>query len=226
MKLTYLWVNNREDPEIENILERLRELRLPDYEDWKPIDIWEKSSEQMVEYYGNPEVRKIISNILGTKYSGEILEAMCGSESYFDNLCPRTNITLLDYCKTALEKHRFPERKRVCCDLNQIGKRGDLGLFSDNQFDVISICFGIKYPDNLDILSSEFLRILKPGGILSFFENENSEYKRLRRRSLDIPVIKKMFLDNDYSSFSVRHVNMSDVWNEEAGRFYHLEAVK
>ncbi len=55
-------------------------------------------------------------------------------------------------------------------------------IFEDNKFDAVSVAFGVRNFQNLEIGLSEMLRVLKPGGklmILEFSQPTNPVFKKL-----------------------------------------------
>lgn len=169
---------------IEEILSELRALRTKDRNQFTDLDTWTANAQQLVNFAGDQEVWKSIILRLD-KYEGMILEAMCGHHTYYPTEKPNRTVIALDYCLESLKKLQRPERRRILCDLNQIVDCVQLPFFEEDSLDVISICFGFRYPINIIPLLKEFRRILKPGGTMSFIENPGHGYPELCKRDSD-----------------------------------------
>lgn len=211
----------------EEIIARLRELRRKDpQQSGDPLVAWSHSAYQLVNYASNEEVWKAIYTALG-KYSGQVLEAMCGHHSYLMEQKGRV-VTALDYCRESLERYKFPARRRILCDLNQVQGNDRLHFFSEGQFDAISICFGFKYPLQLDALLKEFRRILKPGGVLSFIENPASGYPKLCKREFKAESAIEIIGQAGFSEVDckVLPITKSEWALPGTEEFYHVEARK
>ncbi len=224
-ELSKVFKRNPDDPLIGEILKKLRMLELKPYETLSPIEKWTRGAFQYVDYTGGYDVHALISRRLN-KYSGAVLEAMCGHMSYFKESPDRT-VTALDYCTESLKKYPVPSRRRIECDLNQI--RGDVKLqfFNEGEFDAISICFGFKYLADICLLAKEFRRILKPDGVLSFVENPKSGYEDLYHRNFDRNGAREVLMKSGFRTVTIRAIPIpQSVWQKERGNFYHTEAVK
>jgi SAM-dependent methyltransferase len=212
-----------QNPRIPEILEMLRAIRHKDRHDYTSLEIWTDGAYQMVDYAGGYHVHKMIRSRL-QKYSGNILEAMCGHISYLEDSDNRT-ITALDYCELSLEKYPFPKRRRICCDLDQIRSENHLHFFKDEEFDAISICFGYKYPKNIVLVAREFRRILRYGGVLSFIENPEHGYKKQLQRNLNSQ-ITNVLQNADFREIHDNIMPSPEFWQEHQGEFHHIEAIK
>jgi SAM-dependent methyltransferase len=223
-ELDALFKENSKHQAIPDILEQLRRLRTKEYGDLTFRERWTRFAFQLVEYAGGPEVRRTITQRLN-KYTGTVLEAMCGHTSYFAESPGRTVIAL-DCCAVSLERYPFPQRRRIECDLNQTKDGTELSFLKNEEVDVISICFGFKYPEDIRALLREFLRVLKPGGKVSFIENPKSGYPDLCRRKFDRRIIKDLS-NTGYRSIRFEAIHLPPtVWEKKRGEFHHVEATK
>ncbi len=203
LKLHHAFEESEHHPDIPSLLEEIIKLRV-DQDNMTPLERWQKCAYQMVQYSGGPDVIRAIRVRLNG-YKGKILEAMCGHTTYFSE-APRRKVTALDYCDISLERCPYPHRRRIQCDLNQIRRRKRMHFFRNGEFNVVSICFGIKYPKYIGPLLREFNRILRKGGRLSFVENPNHEYKDLRKRKLDHKRITNLLLKNGFAKVSITEI--------------------
>jgi SAM-dependent methyltransferase len=223
LELEEAFKRNPDDPAIPGIVRKLKRMRIKNLAEMSALEIWTRSAYQFVGYSGGPYVDKAIAKRLD-HYQGEILEAMCGHVSYLAESSGRT-VTALDYCQTSLERYPYPARRRIQCDLNQIKGSVTLPFFKEGQLDVVSICFGFKYPYHIGALAREFRRILKPGGILSFVENPHSAYGRYTRRQFNKERVTNLLFNNGYRSVTIQSF-CPRFWQKERGLFYHVEAIK
>jgi SAM-dependent methyltransferase len=185
-----------------------------------PRDTWENGAYQLTKYHGCDLILASLWKELSS-YTGEILEAMCGHISYFAET-ENTSVTALDYCRASLERYPFPKRRRVCCDLDRI-RNGTQLPFETAQFDVVSICFGFKYPEDIHSLGREFRRIIKPGGTLSFIENPTHQYQALIKRQFSPELAQEILLSCGFKSVKVKTIPIRDR-NLYTGEFFHTEA--
>lgn len=221
-QLQQAFSENSAHADIPKILDRLRVLRVRDVDKMTPLEYWTRSAYQLANYCGDREVFEVIRTRL-EGYTGEILEVMCGHTSYFLE-SPKQKVTALDYCKLSLERYPFPERRRIECDINQVHDGGKLDFFKDEQFDAVSICFGIKYPKYINELVCEFKRILRPSGILSFIENPHHGYTHLYHREFIQKDVRSILSQSGFKSVRIDPIEIP-TWNyADRGTFYHVQA--
>ena len=223
-ELQQAFSENPNHPNIPGILEELKRMKLKSRGEMNPLEIWTRSAYQLAGYAGTLDVIQAIENRLD-RYSGTILEAMCGHSSYFRESDKRSVIAL-DYCRISLERYPYPTRRRIECDLNQVQGKTSLSFFQDEQFDTISICFGFKYPEHISPLMREFRRILRKGGVLSFIENPHHAYEDLCKRQFSKKRVRELLLRNGYRSATIRELRVPNWNNYYRGKFYHVEAIK
>ena len=211
-----------EDDTVREIVDLLRQMRTRPFHELLPIQRWEMHAHNLAEYAGGGEVRETIRRAL-EKYSGTILEAMCGHTTYFEDT-PKRNVICLDFCKASLERHPCPARRRIACDLNHVSETDHLPFFKNDELDTISVCFGYKYPESIQSVMREFRRILKPGGFLSFIENPKSEYKELARRPFEPGMAQGIMQHVGFRRTSVGRLRIRQ--RTFSGDFFHLEGMK
>jgi SAM-dependent methyltransferase len=220
LELDRVYRDNPKDVRIPDLVEKLRKLRIPASNERTPLQTWEHGAFQLNNYTGNGIVMKELWE-LHSSYAGRILEAMCGHTSYYPFNIPAQEVTALDYCEASLERYPIPERTRICADLNELGPDSHLP-FADESFDVISVCFGYKYPDDIVAVLREFSRTLSPTGTVSFVENEKHGYENLLKRWWKLDEVQENF------RIVFPHVNINRLsvpeWDDQSGAFYHIEA--
>ncbi len=225
-ELEKVFLANPNDPQVQSIVEKLLELKYKDENEMTPLERWTKNAHQLAHYCSMVVVRSLIINALD-KYSGSVLEAMCGHHSYFMESEDRV-VTATDFCRESLLKHEFPERRRFCFDLDKLADGGHFPCFKEAEFDAISICFGFKYPKGIESVVAAFRRILKPGGTLSFVENPKSGYPELYERHFDQPgditsvLLKAGYRDTNSTILQIPRTG----WEGDCGEFYHIEGIK
>jgi SAM-dependent methyltransferase len=214
-------------PEIPRLVSELKALHCSP-EDRTPLDEWRWMAYQMPDDIGGgAETKKKIRAHLSDRYAGcvNILEAMCGFNSY---LAPRVGQTViaLDYCREALERYPYPERKRVRCDLNQLSDDEQLECFGDEQFDAISICFGFRYLHDPVMTFRSLRRSLKENGVLSFVENPGHGYNDICRREFSPDHCERVLWQAGFRSITRKRLPFTtDSFEKRSGYyFYHVEA--
>ncbi len=80
-------------------------------------------------------------------------------------MVPGVKIVAADFSKGMLEegKKRYPELEFVFADAMKLP-------FSDNEFDVVTMSFGLRNVSDRNVALKEFLRVLKPAGRLVICE--------------------------------------------------------
>ncbi|MEK7169901.1 MAG: class I SAM-dependent methyltransferase [Patescibacteria group bacterium] len=185
LELERVFAENEHHPRIAEILTRLREIESTPVNRMTSAERWNRTARGLADDIGGgSDKRGKLAKRLSKRYSGVVLEALCGFNSYLLSSSDRTVIAL-DYSREALERYPYPDRTRICADLNTIGRNEHLP-FEYGYFDAITVCFGFRYPVRIRPVLQEFHRILKKGtGILSFIENPYSGYEDLCKRRFD-----------------------------------------
>lgn len=213
---------NLNHDKIEGIIEKLKELRLKSTGEMTTLERWAHSAYQLADYCGGPNAyREIITRLNG--YRGKILEAMCGHMTYFQEI-PERNVISLDYCAVSLERCRYPQRRRICCDLNQVNGGTALPFFQKEEFDVVSICFGYRYPEYMEPLLVEFHRLLASGGRMSFIENPSHGYPELCKRKFDPGELQRLLVDVGFRNVTADIFMTSDSFSKST--YHHIQAAK
>lgn len=187
---------------VQKILNELFELRELTSEEMTPLQRWDSTSESMPgDIAGN--YKKQTSEILTEKCTGEILESMCGFNSYiFPHL--DKNVTAQDYSQGMLTKYEYPKRRRLQFNLNGLPRKKL--LITNEYFDTITFVKGYKYIKSINQLFSEFNRLLKPNGKLIFVESPSAGYRDLTVRKLNILKCKDELTKNGFEINNINHL--------------------
>lgn len=179
---------------------------------------WAHMMVQMPGDIGGPN-KKEIEKVLSRECNGNVLEAMCGFNSY---LLPskKRNVTALDFCTEALERYKYPDRKRILLDLNKIG-RNKIDFFKEGEFDAITICFGLQYIKHPLYLFKEFHRLLSRGGSLYLVENPRQHYEDMSVRPL-YPKQCASWMKKVFNSLQTKVLPISEEWEIINGGIYYL----
>ena len=113
-------------------------------------------------FYEKPTTISLLNIVEGMK----VLDAGCGSGVYTEWLIQKgADVTAVDYSKEMLSiaKEKNLPAKFIEANLNY-----PLDFFEDEKFDLILCPLVIHYIKDLNLLFSEFNRILKPSGIFVF----------------------------------------------------------
>jgi SAM-dependent methyltransferase len=200
-------------------------IEIPSIESLSPQKRWALRMVQMPRTIGGGK-RGSIKKILSKNCYGNILEAMCGFNSYIAPSKKR-NVTALDYCEEALERYLYPERKRILFDLNVINNKNKIEFFDDDSFDAISICFGAQYIKHPLWLLREFNRILSPGGSIYFVENPNHHYYDLVVRKLN-PLLWGLWMEKVFGNVTIEELPIATRWEMlfEGSHYYLFKSDK
>lgn len=139
------------------------------------IDFKETTSDLLVrinihDKYGARKIDDWMLETLNLSGMIRILDVACGSgkqcSSFYKTLKGKCDITGVDVSTELLEK-----AKKISENANQKIKYEYLDFnkpfnFSDNEFDLLSCCFGIYYAEDIPFTIHEMHRVLKPGGRL------------------------------------------------------------
>ncbi len=184
-----LWeLGENPDPQEEaGIIERLRQIESPQYEDKTHVQRWGFSAVQMPTDWGpvGPKNKNKLKQLMTNLAHGTVLEAMCGFTSYFDNSPKISEVVALDFCREGLERYDYPERKRILFDLERICRGEKMDFFEDNSFETIGVFFGMRYLLEMFPVFQEFQRVLSPGGKLLVVENPHQGYPDLLKHGFN-----------------------------------------
>lgn len=217
-------LRNYHDPKLEMLQNEMLSLKKTSL-DKTPMDYWDNGAYDLINYSLNPIIFKTLQSLLNL-YTGTILEAMCGHNSYFieGTIQSHRTVVALDFCENSLERYVYPSRRRILCDLDQLDGTDTLQFFDTEHFDVVSICFGFKYPKNLAAVVKEFHRILKPNGILSFVENETYGYNAIAQRHFTPEELADIFVNAGYRNIEMDVFTIPNF--ESYGDFWHGYGMK
>lgn len=223
LKLHFLFLENPTHYDIPEIVRKLRRMKLKEHHKLTAHERWTKGALQLASYGGSFNVMQAITREFAP-LQGKMLEAMCGHESYLND-APTREVIALDYCEESLRRYPFCDRRRIKCDLDELGNGGTLPFFEDGELDAICVCFGIKYPKHIGPILREFHRILRKGGTVSFIEGEKTGYSELFHRKFDKVKFKNLFKRCGYSRVTIKKMNVAN-WPDFSGAFHHIKATK
>lgn len=228
LKLDGLLLHDSGSREVLVIIEKLKSMRAKECWEMTDLEKWQRTAFSLPDDIGGGyAVRGVVTRFLSERYTGKVLEAMCGFNSYFLPSLKRT-VVALDYCREMLERYPFPERLRICCDLNQLSPTTGIPCFRRGEFDAIVICFGFKYTRHPKANLREFGRILKPTGVLAFVENPMDGYGDRCKRKFEVKsLIRLLRVEGFLPTFERIPIEEGDVRESDylhvAGRKANLE---
>jgi len=210
---------NNDLKKTEKIFEELLLLRSVPFEKRSIEEKWSHMMEQLPGDIGGPN-KKEIAKILSKQCYGNVLEAMCGFNSYL--LPSRKRIVFaLDFCKEALERYKYPDRTRILLNLNHINRNNKIKFFEDGQFDAITVCFGIQYIEHPVYLFREFHRLLSKNGSLYLVENPRQHYEDMYCRWFK-PKQHISWLGQAFDNVECRELPIAEEWELKHGGHYYL----
>jgi len=211
-------------PKIPEYVEELRSMRAKDAQDRTFVERWTHAAYQLALYSGDYGAQEAIMKRLD-RYSGLVVEAMCGHATYFVERPGRTVIAL-DFCEASLERYPVPSRKRILCDLDQASSSSPLHFLGRECVDAVSICFGYRYPTDVEALMSAFYGVLKPGGVLSFIENPGHGFEDMCKRRFGKDIVKSLKRCG-FRHASCERLDLARNWREPyRNKFFHVEGWK
>lgn len=184
LRLQRLLEEDRKHPDSKGVIDQLIALRAKPAAEYTAQDTWEAGAFAMSKYC-EEMISAVIKSLLDN-HLGLVLEAFCGHDSYFEPNLSR-QIIALDGCKKSLLRYPHFEAEKFCCDLDQVAEGSKLEFLSAESFDLVSICFGYKYPRAIEPILREFFRLLKPGGTISFVESKTHGYTKYMHREFEGP---------------------------------------
>jgi SAM-dependent methyltransferase len=219
---------DRSGPEAQQIYQHIETLRVPSLYELSGPKLWSAVAAEMPPDLGAREVERafIISTLREAKYQGRILEAMSGYSSYFPART-NTSIVALDVSPEMLERYDHPDRLRIAACLEN--DRAAIVQRFHEHFDVVSVCFGWRYPKHIENVLRLFHDILKPGGKISFIENPAAGYSWDCNRSFDpsawVSTVRACGFRN--TRFSALEMSIYESNHKLAPQsYYHCEATK
>jgi demethylmenaquinone methyltransferase / 2-methoxy-6-polyprenyl-1,4-benzoquinol methylase len=106
--------------------------------------------------------RKKVAKLVDPKPGQNILDLAAGTgSSSIALLKPGSRVVAADFSKGMLEEgaRRHPELEFVFADATKLP-------FTEAEFDTVTISFGLRNVENIELALSEMFRVLKPGGKL------------------------------------------------------------
>lgn len=184
LKLQRLLEINPNHPGSQRVLDRLMGLKAKSPHDYSAADTWEAGAFALSCYCEDSTSEVVVSRL--QTYTGRVLEVFCGHATYFQSN-PLRQITAVDGCKKSLLRYPHTSAKKFCCDLDQVAMGLKLEFLEPGSYDLVSICFGYKYPCQIVPLLKEFFRLLKSGGTVSFVESSKHGYAKYMQREFKGP---------------------------------------
>lgn len=139
------------------------------------------------------KIKKISAETLDIKPHSKVLDACCGTGDMADiikKIQPLADVTGCDFSEKMLEiaKAKIYNVKFIYSDVSNLE-------FSDNNFDFVTMAFGLRNIANPEKVLNEIYRVLKPGGE---FLHLDFGRKNLLNGIFDIeaPLFAKMFYGN------------------------------
>jgi len=221
-----MWIafKSKDFEKAKKIFEELQPLKVVPYEKRTAQEKWAHMMVQLPGDIGGPN-KKAIREALSEKCKGNVLEAMCGFNSYLTP-SPDRKVTAMDYCREALERYAHPERTRILFDLNGINGNG-IGFFQEGKFNAITICFGFQYLDHPEVVFREFNRILSKEGKLFLVENPRQHYEDMACRPFSPKSCCSFLLQASFKTINVEELPIAENWElERGGHYYLIEAIK
>ena len=191
------------DYSVIKILNKLKKIKLPTASEMSPIERWDNVANSMPGDIAG-KYKNELSFFLSGITSGDILEAMCGFNSYI--LPDKDKIVMAqDYSRRMLLRYEYPERIRFQFDLNDLpDKKIEL---PDESFDNIVFIKGYKYINSPVHMFEEWHRLLKRNGKLIFVESTLAGYRDIMVRELDIEICKKELVAAGFSNQTAKALN-------------------
>lgn len=217
-------VKDRNRLEVDKLIPQVEKLCIKSYEEKTEAEKWGDMAVQLPGDWGPiGENKKKLKEMITERSFGRVLEAMCGFRSYFDNSSKITEVVALDFCEEALERHDYPERKRILYDLERVVKGEKIGFFEDKSFQTIGVFFAIDYLTDTIPVYKEFHRILSDDSQLLIVGGTTQGYPDL---------LKRQFIPADCSSamravgFSPKIKHLPLKAEHESGEYYLVEGEK
>lgn len=204
------------------IVNKLLKICETPYEKKTTLEKWSNTAVQMPGDIGGPR-KEDIKKLITSKSEGNVLETMCGFNSYFLEDEKISEVIALDFCKEMLERYAFPNRKRILFDLERISHGEKLDFFKRGNFQTIG-CWGSNYLGDPVSVFREFNRILSKGGKFLILESTTEGYPDQIKRYFD-PRECSSFMQSVGFSTNIEHL----AWLKtefEIGEYYLVEGVK
>lgn len=218
-------IKEKDEEKVKRIFPELEKNCLKNNDEKSEVERWGDAAVQLPGDWGPfGEKRKRLIQIIAEKAYGNVLEAMCGFESYFNKSEKIREVIALDFCREALERYSYPKRKRILYDLEKVVKGKRMDFFDNNYFNTIGVFFGVGYLTNPLPVYEEFHRILSQNGRLLIVGGTSSGYSDLIKKWFRPKTCSKILKSVGFST-KVKHL-ASLKQKTQLGEYYLVEAKK
>jgi demethylmenaquinone methyltransferase/2-methoxy-6-polyprenyl-1,4-benzoquinol methylase len=115
--------------------------------------------------------RRLARHLDGVPQSRRVLDVCTGTGDLAIELSAGRQVVGMDFCHPMLVIARDKVRRRQLTDRIVLAEGDALCLpFASDSFDGVTVAFGVRNLEDLDMGLKEFRRVLRPGGILAILE--------------------------------------------------------
>lgn len=217
-------IKKRSKSEVDVLLPQIEKLCVKSYSEKTEAEKWGDMAVQLPGDWGpiGENKQKLKRMITGCSF-GRVLEAMCGFRSYIDESSRITEVVALDFCREALERYDYPERKRILYNLEDVVKGDRMEFFRDKSFQTVGVFFAINYLTDPKSVHREFHRILSDDGQLLIVGGTAQGYSDLLKRNFNPEDCSKAI---EAAGFSTKIEHLPLKTEHELGEYYLVEGRK